>query len=1256
VRPRVPLSPQPSPPQDLPPGRSPADRLFALSPDLLCLVGTDGSFKQVNPAFERTLGWTEAELLARPFIDFVHADDRAATEAAFRAMLAGAPPEIVENRYRHKDGTYRWLSWRATTPDERGLLYGIARDVTDQRAADAERRFHATLLDAVGQAVIASDLAGTITYWNHAAEALYGWRAEEALGRNVMDVTPAEQTREQAEGIMASLRAGRSWSGEFVVRRRDGTPFRAYVTDTPVLDAAGRLTGIVGVSVDVSELHRVGAALHASEERYGTLLEQAPDTIIITDPAGRVTVANEAATRLLGYAREELLARHVEELFAAEDIAVKPLRLGDLRVGTSRLSERHMRRKDGSTVPVEINSTRLPDGSLRAIVRDVTERRRAEATLRRQALTFETIHDAVVIADAAGDVVEWNPAAERTFGYTKAEMLGRSAATFYPPDVAEAQHAAVFAGLAREGRWAGELRFRRKDGTEGVCETVIVALRGEDGRPIGGVGVNRDVTDRKRAEAALRDSEERYRRLVETAHEGICTVDAEWRIVYANARLAAMLGPGAAPLTGRTLFDFMTPADAFGARSRFARRQLGIAEAEEIALRREGSGTIWVLQSASSLFDADGAFAGAVYVMSDVTERVEAQRRLEANERLFRALAEQSAELVSLIDAAGVIRYANPAYVRVLGYTPEEARGLAALELVHAEDLPAVADAFAAVMREPGALVHAEYRARREDGAWRTLHSTARNLLDEPAVAGIVVNSRDVTERRDAEDQLRRQTQLLQLIFDHIPAMITLVDAAGRPIFASREWDRVTGWTMEEARHLDLVAELYPDREERARVLAFMRTGSGRPEDFRMRVRDGRTLDTVWVAVALSDGSVLGMGQDVTERRQLEEQLRQAQKMEAVGRLAGGVAHDFNNLLTVIMSYAMMLLGELPPEDPLRPDLREIQGAAERAAGLTRQLLAFSRRQVLKPERLDANRVVANVERMLRRVIGADVALVTDLPPGLPTVHADAGQLEQVLMNLALNARDAMPDGGTLTIETRAVRLDADAARRHGGLEPGAYVALRVRDTGVGMDDATRGRLFEPFFTTKEPGRGTGLGLATVYGIVTQSGGRVLVESAPGAGSTFTILLPAIAGASSPTEPAPAARAVGGTETILLVEDDATVRASVRRMLERVGYTVLEAGRAADALRVLDEPGRRVALVLADVVLPDVGAGALVPRIRERHGGVRILLMSGYGGEAVSRQLSAAGDVGLLTKPFAPDELLLRVRDALDGRDAPARG
>ena len=1001
---------QPPSPQDLPQAQSATDSLFALSLDLLCLVETTGYFKQVNPAFERTLGWTPAELLARPFTDLVHPDDRGATEAAFQALISGGTPQIVENRYRRKDGTYRWLSWRATTPDERGLFYSIARDVTDQRAVDAERRLRAALLDAVGQAVIATDPAGTITYWNHAAEVLYGWRAAEAVGRSVIDVTPADQSREQAETIMACLRRGQKWSGEFVVRRRDGTSFRAFVTNTPVLDEGGRLTGIVGVSVDVSEVRRVGEALHASEERY--------------------------------------------------------------------------------------------------------------------------------------------------------------------------------------------------------------------------------------------------RRLVETAHEGICTVDAAGRIEYANARLAGMLGFGGAPLEGRTLFEFMTTADAFVARSRFARRQLGIPEADEIALRREDGRSIWVRQSASSLFDSEGAFSGAVYVMSDVTERVEAQRRLEANERLFRALAEHSAELVSVIDVAGVIRYANPAYIRVLGYTPEEAQGLSALDLIHPDDLPTVADAFAAVAREPGTLVHTEYRARRKDGVWRTLNTTAQNLVHEPAVAGIVVNSRDVTERQDAEDQLRRQTQLLQVIFDHIPAMITLTDAAGGPAFANREWDRVSGWTLEDARHLDLFADLYPDAETRARVVAFMREGSGRAEDFRMRVRDGRILDTVWSSVVLSDGSVVGMGQDVTERRRLEEQLRQAQKMEAVGRLAGGVAHDFNNLIQVITGSTLFAREKLPPDSPARAALADIDAAAGRGAALTRQLLAFGRRQVLRPESLDVNRVVADVERMLRRVIGADVALVTDLDAAAPKVHADAGQLEQVLLNLAVNARDAMPAGGRLTIETRSLQLDAGAAHRHDNLEPGSYVALRVRDTGVGMDDATRSRLFEPFFTTKEPGRGTGLGLATVYGIVTQSGGRVLVETAAGAGSTFTILLPAFEGASSAAPPSPTAPATGGSETILLVEDDATVRAAVRRMLERGGYAVLEAGRLADALRVLDESRRRIALVLTDVVLPDAGATALVPRIRERHADVRVLLMSGYGGEHVSRQVSAAAHVGVLAKPFAPDELLSRVRDVLD---APAR-
>jgi CheY-like chemotaxis protein len=382
---------------------------------------------------------------------------------------------------------------------------------------------------------------------------------------------------------------------------------------------------------------------------------------------------------------------------------------------------------------------------------------------------------------------------------------------------------------------------------------------------------------------------------------------------------------------------------------------------------------------------------------------------------------------------------------------------------------------------------------------------------------------------------------------------------------------------------------------------------------------------------------------------QLEQQFRQAQKMEAVGRLAGGVAHDFNNLLTVISGNADLLLEDLAPEDPHRRDVEEMRKAAESAASLTRQLLAFSRQQVLKPRVLDVNAVLAGAEKLLKRLIGEEIQLVALLGSDLGRVKADPGQLEQVVMNLAVNARDAMPNGGKLTLETANVDLDDTYLQGHPVAKPGPYVMLAVSDTGVGMDEHTKARIFEPFFTTKETGKGTGLGLATVYGIVKQSQGFIWVYSEPQHGTTFKIYLPRVdQPAERVQDVVPAGESLQGTETILIVEDTAGVRAAAGTVLKRRGYTVLEAPDGAAALRRAAEHRGPIALLLTDVVMPGMSGRDLARQLGAVRPDLRVLFMSGYTDDAIVRHGVLEPGVMYLQKPFTPDSLGRKVREALD--------
>jgi two-component system, cell cycle sensor histidine kinase and response regulator CckA len=454
---------------------------------------------------------------------------------------------------------------------------------------------------------------------------------------------------------------------------------------------------------------------------------------------------------------------------------------------------------------------------------------------------------------------------------------------------------------------------------------------------------------------------------------------------------------------------------------------------------------------------------------------------------------------------------------------------------------------------------------------------------------------------------------------------------------------------------VDLSKDVYVNPEHRAAIIReYIEFGTFQTGEVRWKRKDGRQITVRLSGTALKNerGETLGfemIAEDITERRALEEQLRQSQKMEAVGRLAGGIAHDFNNLLTVIKGYSELMLEELDGPDPLHNELDEIRKAADRAASLTRQLLAFSRQQVLAPKVLDLNIIVNNMDKLLHRLLGEDIDLFTVLEPGLGRVKADPGQLEQVIMNLAVNARDAMPRGGKLTIETTNVDLDDAYARDHVSVTPGRYVMIAVSDTGLGMTEKVKSRIFEPFFTTKEVGKGTGLGLSTVYGIIKQSGGYVWVYSELGIGSTFKVYLPRVDAPADFTPAHSLQPARRGTETVLLVEDEDGVRALVRQVLHKHGYNVLEARNGGEALLMCERHQGKIDLLLTDVVLEQMSGRELAERLLKVRPEMKVLYVSGYADDAIVHHGVLTAGMAFLQKPFTTEALARKVRSVLDG-------
>jgi PAS domain S-box-containing protein len=513
--------------------------------------------------------------------------------------------------------------------------------------------------------------------------------------------------------------------------------------------------------------------------------------------------------------------------------------------------------------------------------------------------------------------------------------------------------------------------------------------------------------------------------------------------------------------------------------------------------------------------------------------------------------------------------------------------------------------------------------------------------------------------------QLVEREELFRLITENAADMIAVVDAKGERLYNSPSYERILGYTADDLQSTDPLDQVHAeDRDKVAKAAAeALSTGAGANLEYRMRHKDGS-----WRTLESSASTILKAGQveklvivnrDVTERKRLEEQFRQSQKMEAVGRLSGGVAHDFNNLLGVIIGYGEVVQEGTGADSPLRTCVEEMLKAGHRAASLTRQLLAFSRQQVMDPRVLDLNAVVKDMEKMLKRLISEDIHLKTDLDSGLARIKADQGQIEQVIMNLVVNARDAMPSGGDLEIKTRNFHMDEAFVRRYPyPVQPGNYILLTVTDAGVGMDATTRARVFEPFFTTKEKGKGTGLGLSTVYGVVKQSGGYIEVVSEPGAGATFKIYLPKVEEAldtQKQTSELPAS--LHGTETVLLVEDELSLRKLSRHLLELCGYSVLEAENGVEAMKISQEHQQRnIDLLLTDVVMPGMGGRVLADQLVKQRPKTRVLYMSGYTGQTVGDHGVLAEGSFFLPKPFTREGLARKVREALDGRLAAAAG
>ena len=828
-------------------------------------------------------------------------------------------------------------------------------------------------------------------------------------------------------------------------------------------------------------------------------------------------------------------------------------------------------------------------------------------------------------------------------GRPSGELHGQAWVEAIHPDDLPAAFAAKDEAVRTAAPHAFEFRLRRADGVYRWHVSRQVPKFAADGTVAGWFGTCTDIDDLKRAQHALRDTEARLAESQMVARLGSWRWDPATDEVWWSAGEYDLLGttPAAIVPSFPAFLSRLHPDDRPRAIDRVTAMRTGLDEsADDLRLLADDGVVTWIHSRARATRDAAGVLIRVDGTDQDITPRKQAESALQASEQRYRRLMDLLPTAVMVQDGARVL-YCNPAFIRLVGAASvDDVKARPLFEWVYPDDVALARARLAELIATGEPLPNVEIRLRHVSGRPVPTYGTSTPITGYGPRAFLIALS-DLTERE-------RATQLLRTVLGSVTDAIITIDTRGIVQSANEAAARQFGCTADEMLGTH-VSALMPDphrHQHDGYIARYLTTGDARVIGIGREVegqrRDGTRFPAELTVTEFTlDGErrFTGVLRDITARKRLEEQFRQAQKMEAVGRLAGGVAHDFNNLLTVINAYCEVLLASPLADDDQRESVAAIRDAGERATRLTQQLLAFGRKAILEPKVLDLNDLVSESARLLRRLLGEDIILIVRESPRPVRVKADPTQLEQVIMNLAVNARDAMPTGGRLTIEI-AIGSAGDA--------PTPAACLTVTDTGHGMTDEVRRSIFEPFFTTKGVGKGTGLGLAVVDGAIAQCGGGIAVESTVGVGTTFRLWLPLVEDDGAAGDAATMAIASRGAETVLVVEDDDAVRGVVRLALDMQGFTVLEASGGAEALRLADAHDGPVHLLVSDVVLPEMGGRQVLEAIRRVRPGVRALFMSGYTDDAVLRHGVVESTDAFIQKPFTPLSLARKVRQVLD--------
>jgi PAS domain S-box-containing protein len=859
-----------------------------------------------------------------------------------------------------------------------------------------------------------------------------------------------------------------------------------------------------------------------------------------------------------------------------------------------------------------------------------------------------------IVWDADFRVLEWNPTAEKIFGWSAAEARGKRVSSLMLPGAGSPPDCMRRALQQGDKTVLTVCAGINKDGKRIACEWHNTPVRDEAGNLRGLISMIHDITGRDQTDRELRESRKFLQTIIETEPECVKLIAADGTLLMMNrAGLDMIQADSLDRVKGRSVCSLVSPEnrEAFNKLTeRVFQGGSGTLAFEMIGIQGR---KLWLETHAVPLRNDRNEIIALLGITRDITQRRKTEEALKKERDLISAVLDTVAAMVLVLDKTGKIVRFNRTCEEVSGYTAQEVLGKQVWDfLIPPEQVESVKGVFQNLVAGMFPSKYENYWVAKNGQRRLIALSNTALLSPDGSVEFVIPTGIDITERRRADEALLQEKSFSDAIIDNLPGTFYICEEDGRLIRWNNNEIELTGYSVEELSAMNVFELFREDREIVKQALRDVFTAGKAIFEARLMTKSGVPIPFFQTGFRMTMNGkryLVGVGIDVSERKRLEDQLRLSQKMESIGTLAGGIAHDFNNILTAIIGYGSLLQMKMEEGDPLRYNVEQILSSANRAALLTQGLLAYSRKQVLNPQPVSVNAILKKVELLLTRLIGEDIELKTMLTDKDVTVLADAGQLEQVLMNLATNARDAMPDGGYLFIETERIDFSGESATAHEFGKPGTYALITVTDSGTGMDEKTRQRIFEPFFTTKEVGKGTGLGLAMAYGIVKQHNGTITVYSEEGRGTTFKIYLPVVQTVAPQEHPLELPPIQGGVETVLVAEDDEIVRTFTRHVLEQFGYTVIEAEDGEDAVNKFMENRDRIKLLLLDVIMPKKNGREVYAKIKIFRPDIKALFLSGYTAEIMHQKGLLEQGVNFIMKPVPVNELLRKLRAILDG-------